>query len=550
MSTYQERILVVEGDPGVSDLIARQTLEPLGFQVKVIRNAPGALQEAVSFIPDIMIVNLNLPGLSGKDLLVALSSQGLSIPVIVIADQGMEWDVIQAFRLGASDYIKWPVRETEVVSAVERSLIQVRANRDRERLSRKVDKTNRELQNRVRELTTILGIGKVVTSITDHRTLFDKLIEGAVFVAEADKGWLLIREAISKPFKLRAQRNLPPSIAEKIDHPWDDGISSLVARSGGSISLHGPTLKRLRISRMGNSALVVPVKVKKEIVGMVVVVREEPKPFSHANRTLLEALANYASISMINVILIQTVQDRARTLDEEAEASHESESVKSAIFRKINEELETPLSMISHEVGVFAHDQKHTLSNQQMGSLRLINEQLHRAMTAVEGLNLLQKVQTPKNFVTVNLVDLARLAISRFQKYADNKNIRFDLEIIQGQLFVMADVDQIRQVFDIILSNALRMSSNGRVVLGVSEDIVGNPHISIKDSGPGISEEDQARIFLPFNKFEHSGPEGLDHLGIGLALAKEIIQAHGGQIWVVSRLGAGSIFHFKLKPAK
>jgi len=550
MSTYQERILVVEGDPGVSDLIARQTLEPLGFQVRVIRNVPGALQEAVSFIPDIMIVNLNLPGLSGKDLLVALSSQGLSIPVIVIADQGMEWDVIQAFRLGASDYIKWPVRETEVVSAVERSLIQVRANRDRERLSRKVEKTNRELQSRVRELTTILGVGKVVTSITDHRTLFDKIIEGAVFVAEADKGWLLIREAISKPFKLRAQRNLPPSIAEKIDHPWDDGISSLVARSGGSISLHGPTLRRVKLSRLGNSALVVPVKVKKETVGMIVVVREEPKPFSHANRTLLEALADYASISMINVILIQTVQDRARSLMDVKEASLESDRVKSEVFRKINEELKTPLAMISHEVSVLTQDQKHILSSQQMGSVRLINEQLHRTMTAAEGLSLLQKVQRPKNMVTVNLVDLARQAISRYQEYADDNNITLNLDVIEGQLFVIADVDQIHQTFDIILSNAFRVSTNGRVVLGVSEDIVGNPHISIKDSGPGISESDQARIFLPFNKIEQSGPEGLDHIGIGLALAKEIIQAHGGQIWVVSTLGAGSIFHFKLKPAK
>jgi signal transduction histidine kinase/FixJ family two-component response regulator len=550
MSTYQERILVVEGDPGVSDLIARQTLEPLGFQVRVIRNVPEALQEATSFIPDIMIVNLNLPGLSGKDLLVALSSQGLSIPVIVIADQGMEWDVIQAFRLGAADYIKWPVRETEVVSAVERSLIQVRANRDRERLSRKVEITNRELQSRVRELTTILGVGKVVTSITDHRTLFDKIIEGAVFVAEADKGWLLIREAISKPFKLRAQRNLPASIAEKIDHPWDDGISSLVARSGGSISLHGPTLRRVKLSRLGNSALVVPVKVKKEIVGMMVVVREEPKPFSQANRTLLEALADYASISMINVILIQTVQDRARSLMEVEEAAHESESVKSEVFQKINDELQTPLAMISHEVSVLAQDQKNTLNSQQMGSVRLINELLHRAMTATEGLSLLQNVQRPTNLVTVNLVDLARQSISRFQDLADANNITLNLEIIERQLFVRVDVDQIHQAFDMILSNALRVSSNGRVVLGVSEDIVGNPHISIKDSGPGISERDQARIFQPFTKLEQSGPEGLDHLGIGLALAKEIIQAHGGQIWVVSMLGAGSIFHFKLKPVK
>ena len=83
MTAQQERILVVEGDHAVADLISRQTLKPLCFRVKVIRDAPMALQEVKNFLPDIMIVNLDLPGLSGKDLLVALSSQGVDLPVIL-----------------------------------------------------------------------------------------------------------------------------------------------------------------------------------------------------------------------------------------------------------------------------------------------------------------------------------------------------------------------------------------------------------------------------------------------------------------------------------
>jgi FixJ family two-component response regulator len=80
------------------------------------------------------------------------------VPVIVIATKEQEGDVIQAFRLGASDYLRWPVREADVVSAVERVLKQVRSKSERETLSRQVKQTNQELQRRVRELT-IFAVG-------------------------------------------------------------------------------------------------------------------------------------------------------------------------------------------------------------------------------------------------------------------------------------------------------------------------------------------------------------------------------------------------------
>ena len=123
MAVSQERILLVESDPEISDLIARQALKPLGYQVSVVGDATRAIQESIRISPDVIVANLNLPGLSGKDLLVALTSQGIGTPVIVIAAQGMEGDVIQAFRLGASDFLAWPVREAEVVSAVERAFL-------------------------------------------------------------------------------------------------------------------------------------------------------------------------------------------------------------------------------------------------------------------------------------------------------------------------------------------------------------------------------------------------------------------------------------------
>ncbi|MBN1666695.1 MAG: response regulator, partial [Anaerolineales bacterium] len=335
MPAPKERILLVESDPEISDLIARQVLKPMGYQVRVIGAAPTAIQESVRLSPDVILLNLNLPGLSGKDLLVALASQGINTPIIVIAEQGMEWDVIQAFRLGASDYLRWPVREAEVLSAVERALKQVRARREREQLARQLEKTNQELQRRVRELTTIFSIGKAVTSVTDQSLLFEKIVEGAVYVAEGERGWLLLRQGNSKTFVLSACQNMPKTVTARLGEAWDDGISSLVALSGEPLVIHGAPLKRFKIAQLGQAALVVPVKVQKEVVGLLVVMRAAAEGFSPSNQAMVEALSDYASISLVNARLFDALEQRAQTLQQAVERSKQSERLKAQIVRNV-----------------------------------------------------------------------------------------------------------------------------------------------------------------------------------------------------------------------
>jgi FixJ family two-component response regulator len=314
MSTSNERILLVESDPDISDLIGRLILKPLGYKVKVVSAAAPALQEAVQFAPDVILADLDLPGLSGKDLIVALSSQRIDVPVIVIAGEGRETDVIQAFRLGAADFLSWPAREAEVHSAVERVMSQVRNQRERERLASQLNKANQELQSRVRELTTIFAIGKAVVSTTDLHNVFNKIIEGAHYLTEADKAWLLIREEASKAFILRAARNVPPHVVAKIDQKWDDGLSTLAALSGELLTIHGEPLKRFKISQLGLAAMVVPVKANHEVIGLLVVMRSEAIPFSNSQQSLLEAMADYASISLINARFFTSLQEKTQSM--------------------------------------------------------------------------------------------------------------------------------------------------------------------------------------------------------------------------------------------
>lgn len=383
MKTSRERILLVENDPEISDFIARQTLRSMGYQVQVERVAASAIQQTTRFSPDIIITNLNLPDLSGKDLLVAFSSQGVEAPVIIITHKGMEADLIQAFRLGASDYLIWPMREAEIVSAVERVFKQVRERRERVNLARQLKQTNDELQRRVRELTTIFAIGKAVTSITNSRELFEKIVEGAVYVTDADSGWLLLRGNRNKDYRLAAQRNLPKTIASRINERWDDGISSLVALSGETLSIHGEPLKRFKVSQLGKAALVVPVKLKKEIVGLLVVVRKAGRPFSPSNRTLMEAVADYASISLVNARLFRALEERAGSLQQAADAAKESERNKDEIINNIQTDLIPPLRDAMKSVDSLLVGESARLDATQQSVLRSILEKLQNVSDIV-----------------------------------------------------------------------------------------------------------------------------------------------------------------------
>ena len=549
MNSQKEHILLVETDPEISDLISRQTLNPLGYRVEVVGTASSALQEAMRLRPDVILADLTLPGLSGKDLLVALTSQGVDTPIIVIAPKGMESDVIQAFRLGAVDFLTWPIREAEVVSAVERVLRQGRARRERELLARQLNQTNQELQRRVRELTTIFAIGKAVISITDQQTLFDKILEGGAFVTEADSGWLLSRDERSKSFILRACRNVPADAYTRLNQPFDDGISSLVALSGEALSIHGEPLKRFKVARIGQSALVVPIKVKKEVVGLLVAARKEDVPFTSSQQALLEALADYASISLVNTHLFRALEDRLALLQQSATTYQLNERIQKDILQSTNKELALYLGEIKHNLDRLAAHETGKLSPESGNAFHGIQDRLGTIQDIVDATTRLQRRDSTKGRIPINLSELTHQAVNRYQPIAQQSRSTIQAKIPPKPVVLTADAAQISGVLDGLLSNAIKFSQPGASI-SVQVEISSNiAHISVQDSGAGISAKLLPHIFDAVYPFPGSARVRFGGAGIRLPLMKEIIDSHGGKMWVDSKSSAGCTFHITLPGA-
>lgn len=311
----RDRVLVVDEEPEVLQLITKQVLEPLGYLTASAQTTDEAIHQSRSFEPDLIIASLTLPGLSGKDLIVALRSRGIEIPVLVMAKEGMEEDAIQAFRLGARNFLVKPLREAEVVAAVEHALNENRLRKERQNLADQIAQSNRQLEQRVHELTTLYGIGQAVTSMTSQPDLFSKLVDESVGVTKAEMGWIVLLDDYSEELVLKAQHGFPPRVAGQVNQAWNDGLSSIVMRSDEALNVHGEDLKPYELAKYASAALVSPMRVHAQAAGVIGVARNDATAFNEREEAMLAAVADYASLSLVNVRLFQALAARTKKLE-------------------------------------------------------------------------------------------------------------------------------------------------------------------------------------------------------------------------------------------
>ncbi|MEW6178835.1 MAG: ATP-binding protein [Chloroflexota bacterium] len=550
MAEHADRILIAESDPVIADFITRQTLQAAGYQVYQVTDGASALSRAVQLVPDVLLADLELPGLSGKDLLVGLNSQGLNIPVILIARKGSENEIIQAFRLGAADYLIWPAREGEVLSAVERNLSQVRERRERERLAAQLQQTNQELQQRIRELTTIFTIAKAVTSITDQSALFEKILESVTQITHADIGWFLMREESSKNFVLVAQHKLPPSLNVRLNQVWDDGISSLVAMSGESLSIHGEPLKRFKVAALGQAALIIPVKVSKQVVGLLALIRRKADPFRENEQRLVESIADFASISLVNAKLFRIMEDRARQQQALAESALTGEKITIELLDKVKKEIRQAVEIQYGALERLAQDPTVRWSTAQRENLTTLRQTLDTLNHLSEAITPIQMPRSQRPSREVNLSELIRVTTSHFLPFSQKSNLSLITELPPQPVYVSGDERQIAQILNGLVSNAIKYCNNGGQIRIKLEKTDGkDAHLIVSDSGPGLDAQIAAELFEGEGRSEQTQPRRFGGLGVGMKFIKEMVTRHNGKIWVESKPGQGTRFHITL-PAR
>ncbi len=241
----------------------------------------------------------------------------------------------------------------------------------------------------------------------------------------------------------------------------------------------------------------------------------------------------------------------ARSLDLSRE--HELERMKTEFISTISHELRTPLTSIKGALGLVRSGAAGPVSPDLRELLDIAVTNTDRLVTTIN--DMLDMGQLEHGRIQMDTMPLAvrssvDLAIAAVKRQAEQRRVSLEVHIPSGLPAMMADPKRIEQVLINLLSNAIKFSSpEGRVVVAAGEQQE-SVVVSVRDFGVGISKEFQERMFRKFEHQEGALTRSSQGPGLGLAISKRIIDAHGGRIWVDSEEGKGSTFYFCVPAAK
>ncbi|MCK9228802.1 MAG: ATP-binding protein [Syntrophorhabdaceae bacterium] len=238
------------------------------------------------------------------------------------------------------------------------------------------------------------------------------------------------------------------------------------------------------------------------------------------------------------------IEELAHALNTMSKQLAETEKVKSEFFALMTHELRTPLaSMKAGLILLQKHSERGEHERQKV--LTIMSQECDRLIQQVNSLLDLSKMEAGIIDLDIGFHDIKPLmkkAIAEIKPLSTSRNIFFELDYSGKISPVRMDPERLLQVVRNILGNAVKFSPNGCTIKISLKPASGGFEFSVTDSGPGIPKEDRAAIFDKYRQAETAVQAGAKGTGLGLALAKHIVDAHGGKIWVESEPGKGSTF--------
>jgi two-component system sensor histidine kinase VicK len=212
----------------------------------------------------------------------------------------------------------------------------------------------------------------------------------------------------------------------------------------------------------------------------------------------------------------------------------------------VSHELKTPLTSLTAIIQVLNAKLKKSEDVFITGAIDKANIQVKKMSTMINGFLNVSRLESSKillNRERFDLNDLLTEIIAETELIVSNHKIHFK----SGDSVILhADRDKIGSVIANLLSNAVKYSSKGKLIDIKCEIIGDNVHVSVKDEGMGIKPQDKDKLFDRYYRVDNNHTRHISGFGIGLYLSAEIVQRHGGRIWVESESGVGSTFYFSL----
>jgi GAF domain-containing protein len=407
-----------------------------------------------------------------------------------------------------------------------------------------------ELRQSLEQQTATADVLKVISRSTfDLQAVLDTLTESAARLCEADMAG--ITRPSDRGFYYATNYNFPADWLEFTKNiVMTAGRGSVVGRTllDGKIThvedvTSDPDYTFREEQRKGGyrTLLGVPLLREGHPIGVLTLGRNKVNRFTEKQIDLVMTFADQAVIAIENVRLFDEIQDKSRQL--EVASQH-----KSQFLANMSHELRTPLNAILGYTELMADGIYGELPEKTMGVLKRLESNGRHLLGLINDVLDLSKIEAGQLVLELSdysLEDIAQTARSTLEPLAADKKLAFKVEVAPKMPAGHGDGRRLTQVLINLVGNAIKFTDAGEVVIA-AEATDGSFHLSVRDTGPGISVADQAKLFQEFQQADNAITRKKGGTGLGLAISKRIIEMHGGKIWVESQVGQGSTFSFTL----
>jgi PAS domain S-box-containing protein len=409
------------------------------------------------------------------------------------------------------------------------------------------------LQRRNEYLSATAEIGRLVTSTLDMPTLFSRTVNlvrdrfgfyhAGIFVTE-ETGFRAILQAATGEAgaeMLRQKHSLQVGSKSVVGGVTESGQAVIVNDTAASEShKFNPLLPETR------AEAAIPLRVGVRTIGALDIQSTTPNAFSENDIAVLQTLADQVAIAIDNARSYELSMQAVKEM-------READRLKSQFLANMSHELRTPLnSIIGFSRVILKGIDGPTTDLQQQDLLAIHNSGQH-LLGLINDILDLSRIEAGKmelTFDEVNLTELIASVMSTVTGLIKDKSITLHRDLPADLPTVRADAMRIRQVLLNLLANAAKFTDEGSITVHarVKDSPSGHPEItiSVTDTGPGISQEDQKKLFQPFSQVDASPTRKSGGSGLGLSISNHLIQMHGGRIGVESMPDQGSVFFFTL----
>ena len=406
-----------------------------------------------------------------------------------------------------------------------------------------------ETELRLAEVSTLYQLAQQANASLDLQERLDSIVWALKESMGCRACSIALLDTLNDVLMIRAAAGIDAKWKDEFRLGLGEGIAGRVALEGKSLYVSDTHEDEgfVFFDTSVRSLLTVPLCIQDKVIGTLSVDSDSPDAFSAADERLLAIAAAQIATAIENAQLYASLEQRARTLTEAYAELQEVDRLRDEMVQNISHELRMPLTFVKGYVELLLAGDAGPLTDAQKEHLEIVIEKTNAVTRLVSDIMFLQqadKVTIRKQ--PVSLVKLALRATRGCTATAEKAGLTVVGNMVDELPAVAGDEGRLLQVFDNLLGNAIKFSPDGGQITVAVEDVGAAIQVSVADQGVGIPKDQLDRVFDRFYQVDGSARRRFAGIGLGLTIAKRIVEAHGGKIWAESGDGRGSTFRFTI----